>query len=60
MTGDMRSSETSNPPPETKVKDGGPERTRPYEPPRLSSKRPVERVTLLSGDGGPGGGIGGE
>jgi hypothetical protein len=34
--------------------------TTPYEPPRILSKRSVERVTLLSQQvPGPGGGIGG-
>jgi len=31
-----------------------------YEPPRILAKRAVERVTLLSGEIGPGGGIGGD
>jgi len=31
-----------------------------YEPPRILAKRPVERVTLLSGEIGPGEGIGGD
>ncbi|MFT3913251.1 MAG: hypothetical protein QM704_03915 [Anaeromyxobacteraceae bacterium] len=31
-----------------------------YEPPRVLARRRVEHATLFSGDGGPGGGIGGE
>lgn len=37
-----------------------PARRAPYEAPRILSKRRVERATLVTGEGGPGGGVGGE
>jgi hypothetical protein len=50
-------------PRKTEIDEAGrevPEATPRYEPPRLLSKRPVERVTLFTGSGEPGGGVGGE